>query len=175
MFANERRAKEFAIRAHGDQKYGLDEPYAVHLENVRDILVEFGLEDYKGRNDYLVSAWLHDVLEDTETSQEFLQQTFGTEATAMVWAVTGRGKNRRERNEDAYRKMIAYPDAIPLKLADRLSNGRNSKRDKLDFYKMYKDEYPVFRQRLRFATHGYWRIENMWDSLDKLFEFKEKA
>jgi hypothetical protein len=79
------------------------------LENVRNILVEFGFGGEEGR-DYLIGAWLHDVLEDTETSQEFLQQTFGTHATAMVWAVTGRGANRRERNEDAYKKMIAYPE-----------------------------------------------------------------
>ena len=173
-FAAEHDAKAFAIRAHGDQKYGLGEPYVVHLENVRNILVEFGFGGEEG-HDYLIGAWLHDVLEDTETSQEFLQQTFGTHATAMVWAVTGRGANRRERNEDAYKKMIAYPEAIPLKLADRLSNGRNSKRDKLDFYGMYKGEYPAFRARLKAASKPDWRTADMWSSLDKLFEFQEET
>ena len=172
-FAAEYHARSFATRAHEGQKYGLGEPYAVHLEDVRNILVEFGFGGEED-GDYLVGAWLHDVLEDTETSQEFLQQTFGTHATAMVWAVTGRGDNRRERNEDAYKKMVAYPDAIPLKLADRLSNGRNSKRDKLDLFGMYKGEYPSFRARLKPASKPDWRTADMWQSLDKLFEFQEE-
>ena len=171
-FSVEHQAKTLATRAHEGQKYGLGEPYTVHLEDVRNILVEFGFSGEED-NDYLVGAWLHDVLEDTETTQEFLQQTFGTHAIAMVWAVTGRGKNRRERNEDAYKKIIAYPDAIPLKLADRLSNGRNSKRDKLDLYDMYRDEYPNFRARLKPATKPDFRTTDMWNALDKLFHFFE--
>ena len=184
--ALEARAKEFAIAAHGDQKYGRNEPYAVHLASVRDILVEFGWDDglivwdtlaasldvtTPRAGDMLVAAWLHDVIEDTDATRGTLEREFGPSVASLVWAVTGRGKNRKERNADAYRKLAAFPAAIPLKLADRLSNVRNSKRDKLEFFDMYEGEYPAFRAALAPACAPDPRTARMWYALDKLLGF----
>ena len=58
-----KRAREFAIKAHGDQMYG-DEPYIVHLDEVAGILHEFGIMETIFTNAYIV-AYLHDTIEDT--------------------------------------------------------------------------------------------------------------
>jgi (p)ppGpp synthase/HD superfamily hydrolase len=56
------KAKEFAIIAHGDQKYG-EHPYSVHVDEVAHIASEYGELDE-------AVAFLHDVVEDTETTEE---------------------------------------------------------------------------------------------------------
>jgi len=59
-------AREFAIQKHGDQKYG-DQPYVVHLDHVHEVLSRY----YPGiMQAYRDAAYLHDVLEDTETTVE---------------------------------------------------------------------------------------------------------
>jgi (p)ppGpp synthase/HD superfamily hydrolase len=54
-------ARDFAIRAHGDQKYG-SEPYVAHLDAVVAVLNEFG---YSG-DEYVCSGYLHDKQENEQ-------------------------------------------------------------------------------------------------------------
>ena len=55
-------ARNFAIKAHGHQKYG-DSPYVVHLDAVAGTLERFG---HAGDTNLIAAAYLHDTLEDTE-------------------------------------------------------------------------------------------------------------
>jgi hypothetical protein len=168
----ERVARDLATRMHGDQKYDSDTaPYVVHLAAVRDAVIEFGFgytEEYGEA--YVVAAWLHDILEDTPCTDGEIIKLFGEKVFLLVEPVTGRGNSRRERNEDAYKKMEQIPSAIPLKLADRICNMRASKITSLDkLFLMYQNEYPAFRKRLygpsiEFAP----RTMMMWTELDKL-------
>jgi guanosine-3',5'-bis(diphosphate) 3'-pyrophosphohydrolase len=144
MNPREERAKEFAIKAHGEQKYG-DEPYVVHLEAVRKVLADFGIE--KG-DDVAVAAWLHDVVEDTSVTREEIEKEFGAEVSALVWAVTGVGQNRKERSASAYLKMQALPQAVTLKLADRIANCEASSRNNPSLLTMYRNELPAFTSAL---------------------------
>src|SRR5208282_609290 len=96
----ELEAREFAIEEHGDQKYGT-EPYCVHLQDVHDIALEFGLD-----GDYLPASWLHDIVEDTKKSKIVMvaeiHRRFGESVKELVWAVSGIGSNRSARNADAH-------------------------------------------------------------------------
>jgi (p)ppGpp synthase/HD superfamily hydrolase len=163
-------AREFAERAHDAQKYG-EFPYVVHLAAVRAVLADFGFND----EDFAVAAWLHDVLEDTPTEADFLELMFGSAVTHLVWAVTGKGKNRKERNADAYSKIADHPRAVPLKLADRIANVEATTKNSPRLLEMYRKEHASFKESLRVASYqasGYTGISEeqiaaMWARLDK--------
>ncbi len=163
----EKPARAFATKMHDGQKYDSGtEPYVVHLTEVRDTLVEFGWQD---DTDLLIGGWLHDVVEDTSASPSLVMQEFGARVANLVWAVTGQGKNRVERNGNAYQKMVSYPEAIPLKLADRLANARASKQTSPDkLFEMYRREYPTFRAILEPAGGTDPRTVAMWKALDEI-------
>ena len=155
MIGAEKEAREFACLAHGDQTYG-GQLYWVHLAAVRNVLVDFGFA-----GSILIAAWLHDTLEDTKTSLDDLSKVFGPDVLAYVWAVTGVGKNRKERNQHVYKKLHANVLAVPLKLADRIANVEASKNDPRKLA-MYRSEHPGFREALgEFGPPAMWeRLEN---------------
>lgn len=109
-------AEDFAIAAHGDQRYG-DAPYRTHLAAVVRVLNDFG---YVGA--YEVAGWLHDVVEDTSVDLSTIAARFGPEVASMVDAVTGLGASRAERNARIYAAIAREPQAAVLKLADRIAN-----------------------------------------------------
>lgn len=113
--AKSMKAREFAIRAHGDQLYG-DRPYVEHLEAVVSVLTDFG---YGG--DYLCAGWLHDVVEDTVTTLDDIERNFGSKVAQLVDAVSG-GGDRGGHITSIYRKIAVHPVAAIVKLADRIAN-----------------------------------------------------
>ncbi len=153
----EDRAREFAVKRHGGQRYDKDKPYAHHLEAVRDVLVRFGVTD----EDLLAAAWLHDVVEDTSTSAQQVSERFGDRVGALVLAVTNEpGKNRRARHLASYPKIPATPGATTLKLADRIANVEQGGA----LVGMYRKEHPEFRK----ALHAPKEAPQMWAWLDGL-------
>ncbi len=161
----EHSARDFAVRAHGDQKYGT-KPYVVHLSAVCNVLAEFGFS-----GDLMVAGWLHDVLEDTETSADKLKLAFGSTVTKLVWAVTGVGKNRKERNECAYGRIEEHPRAVILKLADRIANAEACAKTRDHRLEMYQKEYAGFKarlERLGDLLPESVLVKRMWTRLDKV-------
>ncbi len=161
----ETAAKAYAVAAHGEQKYG-SKPYVTHLEAVVAVLKDFGFS-----GDLVVAGWLHDVLEDTGTSASQLDLAFGSTVTHLVWAVTGVGKNRKERNENAYGKLEEKPRAVILKLADRIANAEACAKTRDHRLEMYQKEHAGFKARL--ARLGKLLDEEstvalMWERLDKV-------
>lgn len=146
-------ARRFAEERHAGQRYG-EHPYSVHLAAVRAVLADFGHGGALG-----VAAWLHDTVEDTATTREEIAERFGAEVAALVWAVTGVGRSRKDRNASAYEKIRRTPGAAILKLADRIANVEAS-RSRLDKLRMYQQEAADFERAL--AGLG---DERMWDRL----------
>lgn len=114
--ALEQDARSYAFWAHRGQTYN-DAPYSRHLEHVHQVLLEAGFE-----GPILAAAFLHDILEDTDTPLTYLTERFGTEVAGLVWAVTGEGVTRRERNAAIYSRLTSVPFAKDLKVADRIAN-----------------------------------------------------
>jgi (p)ppGpp synthase/HD superfamily hydrolase len=139
---DEAAARAFAVERHGTQQYGTS-PYLVHLAAVRAVLADAGIG-----SPYLVAAWLHDIIEDTPTTQAEVAARFGAPVADLVWAVTGVGANRKARNADAYAKMRAHPAAATLKLADRIANVEASAASAPDKLAMYRKEWPAFSAAL---------------------------
>ena len=122
-----RRAYVFSARAHRDQVRRSGEPYLVHPLEVAYILAELRLD-----TDSIIAGLLHDVVEDTLTTQGALAEYFGEDVAHIVNGVTKISKLKYASTEQAeaesLRKMIlAMVDdirVILVKLADRLHNMR---------------------------------------------------
>ena len=121
------QAYEFAKKVHSGQFRVSGEPYIIHPVEVLKILV--GL---KADTSTLIAALLHDVIEDTETTPEQVQEMFGEDVLSLVQGVTKLSKyqfkSKEERQAENFRRMfIAMAKDIRvifLKLADRLHNMR---------------------------------------------------
>lgn len=107
--------REFAVAAHGDQRYG-PRSYVEHLAAVVEVLKEFGFGD-----DYVAAGWLHDVVEDTSVTEADIEAAFGERIAKLVSAVSG-GGDRATHVASIYQKIAAFPDAAVVKLADRIGN-----------------------------------------------------
>ncbi len=136
------KARLFAIEAHGDQLYA-GKPYIFHLTQVVNVLQEFG---YETDIDLLVAGYLHDTLEDTKVVPAQIQTGFGMHVYEMVFAVSGFGSTRANRTENTVTKLHNYPEAIALKMADRLVNMRFSSKDSRKHFNMYIDELPKYEE-----------------------------
>ena len=122
------KAYAYAEQAHANQKRASGEPYFIHPCAVADILMELGLDAAT-----IAAALLHDVIEDTDSTEEDIKREFGTEVLALVSGVTKLEKIEFKSKEDAdaenFRKifvaMAKDVRVIIIKLADRLHNMRS--------------------------------------------------
>ena len=122
-----RRAYVFSAMAHKGQVRHSGEPYLVHPLEVADILAEMRLDVVA-----IVSGLLHDVVEDTLTTIDRIQELFGPEIAHVVEGVTKLStiqfSSKEERQAESFRKMLlAMVDdirVILVKLSDRLHNMR---------------------------------------------------
>ena len=121
------RAYEYAMKNHGNQLRKSGELYIIHPLNVAYILAEIGLDDAT-----ISAALLHDVVEDTEVTNENIVKEFGQEIAEMVAGVTKLSTMQfttvEEMQVEDYRKMFLAMGkdirVIIIKLADRLHNMR---------------------------------------------------
>ncbi|MGJ4890483.1 HD domain-containing protein [Bradyrhizobium sp. HKCCYLS3077] len=118
-------AAELAARRHaGQQRKGRDEePYVNHLAEVANILAA----TTDGEDAELVAAgWLHDTIEDTDTTRDELAQRFGTRVAGFVEEVTD--DMTLPKSERRAVQVIAAPaksaGAKQIKIADKISNIR---------------------------------------------------
>jgi (p)ppGpp synthase/HD superfamily hydrolase len=147
------------VKAHSNQSYDEIFPYEKHLDDVVDVLKRFG---FSGK--FIVAGYLHDAIEDDGISYNDINRHFNTEVAEMVYCVTDElGRNRREKKIKTLPKTAGNPDAIILKLADRIANIEHG--GKID---MYAKEYQEFKGALYLNTPASGRP--MWEHLDKLLQ-----
>ncbi len=121
------RAYVFSVQKHGSQKRASGDPYFSHPIEVAGILTDFNLDDQT-----IVTALLHDTIEDTLVTYDEIESAFGRDVARMVDGVTKLSKieamSENERAAENLRKfLLAMSDDIRVllvKLADRLHNMR---------------------------------------------------
>ncbi len=128
-----KEAYEFAKKAHAFQRRKSGEPYIMHPLEVAKIVHEFGMD-----NSSIISAFLHDTVEDTEVTLLDVKKQFGEEIGLIVDGlskITHFGDNKRnidfdEHIESLRKILLASAKDIRIliiKLCDRLHNMRTLK------------------------------------------------
>lgn len=121
------QAYTLANDAHKGQMRSSGDPYISHPIAVASILVDYCMD-----TDTIVSALLHDVVEDTDISLEEIRKKFGDDVALMVDGVTKIGQvplnTKEEQQAENIRKILMAMSkdirVIIIKLADRLHNMR---------------------------------------------------
>jgi len=121
------RAYVFSMKAHGSQVRASGDPYFSHPIEVAGILTDLKLDDQT-----IVTAILHDTIEDTLATPQEIEKHFGKDIARLVDGVTKLSKieaqSENERAAENLRKfLLALSDDIRVllvKLADRLHNMR---------------------------------------------------
>jgi GTP pyrophosphokinase len=121
------RAYVYAMKAHGGQKRASGEAYFSHPLEVAAILTELKLDDAT-----IAAALLHDVVEDTHTTHEEVEEKFGKEIADLVDGLTKIKRldlvTKEATQAENLRKLLLAISkdvrVLLVKLADRLHNMR---------------------------------------------------
>jgi GTP pyrophosphokinase len=121
---NPQDALKFATQAHQGQTRSGGEPYIGHPVRVAQII-----QKYKQSHniDALISAaYLHDTIEDTDTTHEALHDLFGGLVASLVKELTSDLEKIKQVGKQEYlAKKMAHEMSswgLLIKLADRLDN-----------------------------------------------------
>lgn len=107
------KAQKYATDKHFGQERDDGQPYIVHPSRVAGLISLIGGDDAM-----VAAAWLHDTVEDTDTTYEDLVREFGTEIADLVMEVTHEGDD----THGYYFPRLETERGVMLKFADRLAN-----------------------------------------------------
>ena len=169
-----KKAFKLSFEAHKNHFRASGESYFVHPYEVAMIVArEIPLDDVS-----VISALLHDVVEDTDISIEFIEQEFGKEIADIVDGVTKIGGVFRGQNitqAENYRKlllsMINDVRVILVKFADRLHNMRT-----LQFVSPHKQRRIATETLEIYApfAHRFGLAKVKWELEDLAFKYLNK-
>ena len=118
-------AATFAAERHRDQRRKANDasPYINHPLALASLLAERGVHDPT----VLMAALLHDTVEDTATTFEEIERSFGREVADIVREVTddkALSKGERKRLQIEHAAGLSRPAKL-VKLADKICNLRD--------------------------------------------------
>jgi GTP diphosphokinase / guanosine-3',5'-bis(diphosphate) 3'-diphosphatase len=121
------RAYVFSMKAHGSQLRASGDPYFSHPIEVAGILAEMKLDSAS-----IITALLHDTVEDTVATLEDIERLFGPEIARLVDGVTKLSRlelqSDQTKQAENFRKLVLAMSedirVLLVKLADRLHNMR---------------------------------------------------
>ncbi len=119
------RAYVYAMQKHGAQKRASGDPYFSHPVEVAHKLTQYRLDTAS-----IITALLHDTVEDTDATLDEIEQLFGKEIRGLVDGVTKLNrleiKSESSKQAENFRKLVLAMAAdlrvLMVKLADRLHN-----------------------------------------------------
>ena len=165
-------AELFAKTKHAGQFREDGTTYSKHLEDVVNRLKSLGVVD----EDILCAGWLHDTIEDTDTSFDDLYEQFGNRIAVIVSSLTKDKTSPRKKRENAYRIQLkeASFDAKLIKLCDisaNLSDLKNydaSKSKKLREVKQKKHYLNIIKKDL--VNTDYPKIVTLIETINQILK-----
>lgn len=109
------KAVNLAEELHKNTFRKSGEPYISHPCRITNALISLGIND----EDILIGSMLHDVLEDTDVTEEVLSGYFGEDATRIIKLVT---KEKGVSIDNYYKNISECKKATIVKIADRCHN-----------------------------------------------------
>jgi GTP diphosphokinase / guanosine-3',5'-bis(diphosphate) 3'-diphosphatase len=185
------RAYVFSMKAHGGQKRASGDPYYSHPIEVAGILTDLRLDD-----ETIVTAILHDTIEDTVATREEIKRLFGDGIARLVDGVTKLSKieaqSESQRAAENLRKfLLAMSDDIRVllvKLADRLHNmrtlgfisnpekRRRIARETMDIYAPLAERIGMYEFMTEMQTLAFRELEpDAYESITKRLERLHKG
>ena len=161
------KAHLYASVAHsaaGQTRKYTGEPYMVHPYAVAQLLCWYG-----ATNDQLAAAFLHDVVEDTEVTEDHLSAHFNPGIVKLVMEVTepddkehwgrpGRPDRATRRALEAKRRTTISGHGQDISCADSMSNACDVVDvAKADYARTYLTE---LKARTKGLTEASWKIRN---------------
>ena len=131
-------AKSFATKKHNGQKRLDGKDYITHPIKVAEFVKIF--KESKNIEDLICASYLHDTLEDTDTTFYELTNIFGPTISNLVQELTTNENLKNELGKTKYLqiKMNHMTNwALTIKLCDRLSNIKDISSCKLSFINKY--------------------------------------
>lgn len=136
------QALEFANEKHAGQKRRSGEDYIVHPKRVAKHVSRYK-KSHK-LSDLIAAAYLHDTIEDTDTSIQEIGEKFGDLVASLVNELTSDKTEIRKQGKTKYliNKLLNMSDwGLVIKLADRLDNVSDLKNTTdIKFKEKYKKE-----------------------------------
>ena len=158
---SEENAQAFAIHWHGDQKRKYTvEPYWLHPRNVARLVKQATSDP-----EVIAAAWLHDVIEDTECTEDVIQREFGPNVARWVVGLSDhytreryRQLNRETRKELEARRLGNESSQVKLvKIADLIDNSVSIDQYDPAFAPVY------MREKRRLLDHLTGVSDVLWD------------
>ena len=185
------RAYVFSMKAHGAQKRASGDPYYSHPIEVAGILTDLRLDD-----ETIVTAILHDTIEDTVATPEEIEKLFGPSVARLVDGVTKLSKieaqSESQRAAENLRKFLLAMSGdirvLLVKLADRLHNMRTLHfikneekrkriaRETMDIYAPLAERIGMYEFMTEMQTLAFRELEpDAYESISKRLEQLHKG
>jgi len=160
-------ALDFSVRMHEGQKRKSGLPYVSHCIDVANILLDWNM-DYTT----IISALLHDVVEDTDVSLEDIDKEFGSDVAFLVDGVTkidhiafrSHEHKQAENFTKLFLSLAKDLRVIIIKFADRLNNMETieylSSKKRKEIASETKEIFVPLAHRLGMANLK-WRFEDL--------------
>jgi len=154
-------------------------PYSDHLEAVVNRLKSIGASD----ENILCAGWLHDTIEDTDTSFDDLFEQFGREVAILVSSLSkDKSLIKKEREKQYVKQLKVAPlEAKIIKVCDISSNLSDlkdsglSKSKQLRYAKQKRHYLNVIKNDLISNKSKFPKIQNIVDSINvKLIRHKQR-
>jgi len=155
----EQKAKEFATAKHAEvkqvRKY-TGEPYINHPASVVELVR--GVEHTDAM---ICAAWLHDTVEDTDTTLAEIESEFGLEVASYVECLTdvssySDGNRAKRKAIDREHISHAPPCVQTIKLADLIDNSASIIERDPEFAKVYLKEKILLLEVLKDGDKVLW-------------------
>lgn len=166
-------AVAFSEEAHRGEMWLPGHPYAEHYRQVEEVLADFGFgpDESARRWELNVAARLHDVVEKTPPSLETIRQRFGDRIALIVDGTTpiapadpSNEAEVREAKKKYFEKTNRSPDAVLIKLADRIANFASYLGDGIVPDRYWHQDHADFRA----ALYRPGEAEPLWRALQHL-------